>query len=164
MTAWDQRFFDLVALMSTWSEDRGRKVAAVIVGNANEILATGYNGFPRGVSAEFPERHSREMGEKYYWVEHAERNAIYNAARAGTSVAGAKIYVSLFPCADCSRAIIQSGIVELNTFAPPEGDQKFGRSFEVGVRMLEEASVAINCFQSSPDPTNHTPQLRPPRR
>lgn len=135
--------------MSNWSEDRGRKVASVIVGADNEIRSTGYNGLPRGINSGVESRHGRHDGEKYYWFEHAERNAIYNAARIGTPLAGCRMYINLFPCADCTRAIIQSGIVELNTFEPPSEEEVFGRSFEVSKEMLAEAGVSVNYFVHS---------------
>ena len=140
---WDRRFFELSRLVATWSEDQSRKVGAVIVGPANDIRAIGFNGLPRRVSAGPEERHSRQGGEKYYWFEHAERNAIYNAARSGISTEGCRMYTNLFPCADCARGIIQSGIVELNSFEAPEADEVFKRSFKVAVVMLQEAKVDV---------------------
>ena len=144
---WDVRFFELCHLVASWSEDRGRKVGAVIVGQSNEIRSTGYNGFPRKVDHNPVERHKRDNGEKYLWFEHAERNAIYNAARYGSITESCKIYSSLFPCAECVRGIIQSGIVEINTFSPPTDDEIFKRSFEVSQVMLEEAGVNLRIFR-----------------
>lgn len=146
---WDTRFFQLCELIASWSEDQSRKVGSVIVGQGNEIRSTGYNGFPRKVNAGLIDRHSRVDGEKYLWFEHAERNAIYNAARFGASLEGCRIYCSLFPCADCVRGIIQSGIVELNTFLPPEDEIKYQRSFEVSEIMLNEANVSVRYFLRS---------------
>jgi dCMP deaminase len=146
MSTWDQRFFELVICISSWSEDRSRKVGAVIVGPDNEIRSTGYNGMPRGINSKFEARHSRDDGEKYFWFEHAERNAIYNAARIGVSLNGCRLYVSLFPCSDCARAIIQSGICQINTFEPPANEAVFGRSFEVSRDMFLEAGISVNYF------------------
>ena len=103
---WDKRFFDLASLVSSWSEDTSRKVGAIIVADTNEILSTGYNGLPRGVSSDVESRHSKNDGEKYFWFEHAERNAIYNSARNGMRLKGSTLYATLFPCADCARAIV----------------------------------------------------------
>ena len=147
-TKWDRRFISLCSLVASWSEDNSRQVGAVIVGPANEIRSVGYNGLPRKVNSGDQARHSRADGEKYYWFEHAERNAIYNAARVGIKVEACRIYSSLFPCADCTRAIIQSGIVQLNTFAAPDVDEIFARSFEVSIDMLNEANVEIRIFQN----------------
>ncbi|MBL4731548.1 MAG: dCMP deaminase [Rhizobiaceae bacterium] len=146
---WDIRFFELCDLVASWSEDRGRKVGAVIVGQSNEIRSTGYNGFPRKVNPIPKERHNRANGEKYFWFEHAERNAIYNAARHGSIIENCRIYCSMFPCADCVRAIIQSGIIELNTFSAPLDDDTFKRSFEVSRIMLNEAGIKVRLFNQN---------------
>jgi dCMP deaminase len=146
---WDRRFFEMCRLVATWSEDRSRKVGAVIVGPANDIRAIGFNGLPRRVDAAPEDRHSRQNGEKYFWFEHAERNAIYNAARSGISTEGCRIYTSLFPCADCTRGIIQSGIVELNSFQAPDVDEVFQRSFEVAKIILDEAGVDVRLFPAN---------------
>lgn len=113
--------------------------------------AIGYNGLPRGVSGEIAIRYSPEDGEKYYWFEHAERNAIYNAARAGTSTAGCRLYVSLFPCADCASAIIQSGVVQVNTYSRADVEDKVKkRSFDVASTMFEEARIELLTFAEQP--------------
>ncbi|KRQ99337.1 hypothetical protein CP49_11990 [Bradyrhizobium valentinum] len=145
--SWDARFFLLCTLLSSWSEDRSRQVGSVIVGSGNTILGTGYNGLPRKVSADYEARHSRENGEKYLWFEHAERNAIYNMARAGVSTVGCRMYVNNFPCADCARAIVQSGIVQLNSFTPNMMDANFARHYSVAETMLFESGVEVRLFQ-----------------
>ncbi|PZN99488.1 MAG: dCMP deaminase [Hyphomicrobiales bacterium] len=146
MSPWEARFFQLCALVASWSDDRSRQVGAVIVDTENNVLSIGYNGFPRRVDSVRSHRHSREGGEKYLWIEHAERNAIYSAVRSGASTRGARMFVSLFPCADCARAIIQSGILELNCFARPLSDERFDKSFDVATTMLLEAGVTVNQF------------------
>ncbi|MGO9672782.1 MAG: deoxycytidylate deaminase [Methylocella sp.] len=150
MDKWDARFFDLCALVASWSEDRSRKVGAVIVGHSNEIRSLGFNGLPRGVNGNISQRHSRVENEKYHWFEHGERNAIFNAARAGISLEGCRLYTSLFPCADCTRAVIQCGIIQINTFPTPENDRRFDRSFEVAIEMCSEAKVEIRIFEPRP--------------
>ena len=146
MDKWDARFFSVCELIASWSEDKSRKVGAVIVGAAHEIRSTGYNGLPRGINSEIALRHERADGEKYFWFEHAERNAIFNAARSGTSIENTTIYCSLFPCADCVRAIIQSGIIHLKTFETPINDPSFERSFAVSTEMLQEAGIRVSVF------------------
>lgn len=103
---WDSRYLLLAEHISTWSEDQSTKVGAVIVNPNNRIVSVGYNGFPSGVEDK-PERHERPA--KYLYTEHAERNAIFNARSVPE---GSTLYLnwSLCPCADCTRAIIQSGI------------------------------------------------------
>ena len=142
-THWDARFFLLCDMIASWSEDSSRKVGSVIVGPNHEIRATGYNGLPRGTDSSHQTRHDRSSGEKYLWFEHAERNAIYNAALAGTSTVECSMYVNSFPCADCARAIVQSGIRSLSTFSFDPNDAVYGYHFKVSEQMLSEAGVQV---------------------
>lgn len=107
------------------------------------MRATGYNGLPRGVSDADEARFDRASGEKFFWGEHAERNAIYNAARIGVSLQGCTIYVTRFPCADCARAIIQCGIERVVSPPIPEADGALDYSFQVSKKMLEEAGIGV---------------------
>lgn len=109
--SWDEYFMSVAILASMRSKDPSTQVGACIVSQNNIILSTGYNGFPIGCSDdEFP--WDREGDEnKYPFVVHAELNAILNAN--GKSLKGSKIYVDLFPCNECAKAIIQSGISEI---------------------------------------------------
>lgn len=111
---WDTFFFKMCSLISEKSKDPSTQVGCVIVGPNNEVRSMGYNGLPRRVVDDpklVPERNERP--NKYFYYEHAERNAIYNAARVGIPLAGCKLYVGGIPCSDCARAIIQSGISEV---------------------------------------------------
>jgi dCMP deaminase len=146
MADWDTRFMNLARHISEWSKDRSTKVGAVIVGPANEVRAMGYNGFPRGIDDDAPDRHERP--EKYLWVEHAERNAIYNAARIGTPLSGCTMYVPWFPCMDCARAIVQSGIHLLVAHKPDLSDPKWGDDFKRALQLFDEAGVTIRWFSS----------------
>ena len=136
---WDARFFAMSDLIASWSEDRNRKVGCVIVGDANEVRSIGYNGFPRNVNADPVERHSSKNDEKYLWFEHAERNAIYNMVRVGVSATNCKMYCNSFPCADCARAIIQSGISELRTYAPDLSDKNLEDTSKFHWKCLKKA-------------------------
>jgi dCMP deaminase len=127
--------------VATRSKDRSTKVGCVIVGPDNEIRATGYNGFPRGVDDANQARHERP--EKYLWTEHAERNAIYNAARIGTPLDGCRAYLPWFPCMDCARALVQVGIVELVALKPDLNDPKWGEDFKRVGTLLSEAGMAL---------------------
>jgi len=146
---WDARFFTLCDLVASWSEDTSRKVGSVIVGPANEVRSTGYNGFARRVNSRKEERHSRVGGEKYLWFEHAERNAIYNLARAGASSDRCRMYASTYPCADCARAIIQSGIIELRTFQNDPSDEFFRAHYAVTEEMFLESGVNVSLYSRS---------------
>ncbi len=111
--SWDEYFMGVALLASMRSKDPSTQVGACIVDNESRILSTGYNGFPSGCSDdEFPWEREGDFGQtKYPFVVHAELNAILNAR--GKNLTGAKIYVALFPCNECAKAIIQSGIKEV---------------------------------------------------
>ena len=114
---WNYRFMELALHVSTWSKDPSTKVGCVVVGPDKEIRSLGYNGFPRGVNDDLEYRQTRPI--KYAFYEHSERNAIYNACSFGASLRGCTMYVTMPPCADCARAIIQSGIKQVYFMAPP---------------------------------------------
>ena len=108
---WDEYYLDICKAVATRSKDPNTQIGCVIVGPAHEIRSTGYNSFPRGIRDDVPER--LERPNKYLWIEHAERNAICNAARAGTATAGCTLYVEIMPCMDCARAAVQAGIAHI---------------------------------------------------
>ena len=108
---WDQYYLDICKVVGQRSKDPHTQLGCIVVGPNHEIRSTGYNSFPRGIRDDVPERLVRPT--KYLWIEHAERNAICNAARAGTATEGCTIYVEIMPCMDCARAIVQAGIVEV---------------------------------------------------
>lgn len=138
---WDERFLRLALSVGQWSKDRSRQVGAVIVDDSRSILAVGYNGFPRGVDDSINDRHARP--EKYLWTEHAERNAIYDAARRGVALDGSTIYLPWYPCADCARAVIQSGITNLVACERDSNDATWDNHFRVSSLMLAEAGVCV---------------------
>lgn len=111
--SWDEYFMGVAVLASMRSKDPNTQVGACIVDSNNRILSTGYNGFPYGCSDdEFPWERDGGFGDtKYPYVVHAELNAILNAG--GKNLTGSRIYVALFPCNECSKAIIQAGIKEV---------------------------------------------------
>lgn len=141
MNKWDKYFTAEAELASSMSKDRSTQVGACIVGDGDVILSKGWNGFPRGVDDEVEERHERPA--KYMWTEHAERNAIYNAARHGIKLDGATLYLNtLYPCADCARAIIQAGIKVV--YHPRRGEaDRWLEDFEVAEKMFDEAGVEV---------------------
>lgn len=107
---WDEYFMSVAMLAGMRSKDPNSQVGACIVSEDNKILSMGYNGFPKDCSDdEFPwARQGDELNTKYFYVVHSELNAILNYR--GGSLEGAKLYVTLFPCNECAKAIIQSGI------------------------------------------------------
>ena len=141
MTNWNNRFLDLAKHISTWSKDKSTGVGAVIVDNENRIVSQGYNGFCTGCNDNIDARHERPA--KYLYTEHAERNAIYNAARIGVSVRNCKLYSTLFPCVECTRAIIQSGIKEIHTYHPDFQHHKYGKDWEISLELLHEVGIRV---------------------
>jgi len=140
MNKWDKIWMDEAQLKASRSKDRSRKVGAVIVMDDMEVVS-GWNGFPRKINDDIEERHQRPA--KYLWSEHAERNALYNAAKAGRATKGAKMYQTMYPCVDCARGIIQSGIIEVITVEPNWNDPTFGEGFKVAREMFDEAGVSV---------------------
>ena len=138
---WDERFMDLARHVATWSKDRSRKVGAVIVGPNHEVRAMGYNGFPRGANDDAEERHQRPA--KYRWTEHAERNAIYNAALTGVQTEACTIYLPWYPCMDCARAIVQAGIFEVVAIEPDWNDPTFAQDFADVKTLFAECQVSV---------------------
>jgi dCMP deaminase len=135
---WHEYFLNVCAVVAGKSKDESTKVGAVIVGPDHEIRSTGYNGFPRGVR-ELKDRQHRPL--KYRYTEHAERNAIYQAARAGVCTNKCTLYVnSLPPCADCARAIIQAGIVEVY-FACADVPERWYDDWIISQTMFKESDV-----------------------
>ena len=111
--SWDEYFMGIAILASKRSKDPNTQVGACIVSPDNIIISTGYNGMPKGCSDdEFPwARTGEEIDTKYPFVVHAELNAILNAN--GRELRGSRLYVALFPCNECAKAIIQCGIKEV---------------------------------------------------
>lgn len=146
MSKWDARFLRLAREISTWSKDRSTQVGAVIVGADKTPGPYGFNGFPRAVDDEAAERHTRP--QKYKWTEHAERNAIYNAARVGVALKGCTIYVTHLPCADCARAIVQVGIDRVVVDSASLADAGFADRWSEDERitkdMLDEVGVVLS--------------------
>ncbi len=111
--SWDEYFMGIAILSSYRSKDPNTQVGACIVNEKNRIMSMGYNGLPAGCDDdEFPwEREGDEFDTKYPYVCHAELNAILN--NRGANLENCRIYVALFPCNECAKAIIQSGIKEV---------------------------------------------------
>ena len=140
--SWDEYFMGIALLAARRSKDPSTQVGACIVDKANVILATGYNGFPKGCSDdEFPWDREGEI-TKYPYVVHAELNAILNAQ--GKDLREARIYVALFPCNECAKAIIQSGISEVVYLSDKYADTPGVKASKL---MLKTSGVKLTKFE-----------------
>lgn len=147
-------FLGLADYASKRSRD-ATKVGAVIAGPDFVVRSIGWNGFPRGVDDSISLRKMRPL--KYTWTEHAERNAIYNAARNGVSTVGCMMFAQTFPCAGCARGIIQAGISKFYVGFPswdPEGpvtnefpEDDWRRQTPEVVKMFKEAKVDLRLIE-----------------
>ena len=143
---WVEYFRNLAHNVKLKSKDINTQIGAVIVGKDKEIVSTGYNSFPRGIDDTKKQR--QEKPEKYFFFEHAERNAIYNAARIGVSTKGTTMYLSCgVPCSDCARGIINAGITRI--FCERGGGArgvKWAESAERSWTMFDEAGISVQFY------------------
>ena len=142
---WDSsRWLAYCAEKGSESPDPRTKIGCVIVGPDNSLVVGACNRFPTGIDGTIKSR--AEAPFKYTWIEHAERNAIYDAARRGLSTEGCIIFVELSPCVDCARAIIQAGLAEvvinLNRNAEYMSERYSGEH-PTALEMLAEAGVRV---------------------
>jgi len=144
--SWDEYFMGVAKLSGMRSKDPNTQVGACIVSSDNRILSMGYNGFPNHCSDDiFPwEREGSTLDTKYAFVAHSELNAILNYR--GGSLDGAKIYVSLFPCNECAKAIIQSGIKTIVYGSDKYADTD---STKASKMMLDAAGVEYYQYEAS---------------
>ncbi len=140
--SWDEFYLMLAAVVSSRSKDTSTKCGCVLVDIRRRVLSLGYNG----IVSECEDRLDRieRRPEKYFWMEHAERNAIYNATG---DLGGSTAYITAPPCSDCARALIASGIVRI---VVPKKHNMLGRgekwdaSWKVAKEMLSEAGVIVS--------------------
>ncbi len=142
--SWDEYFMGIASLSSLRSKDPSTQVGACIVDNNNKVVSIGYNGMPRGVDDNnIPWGHGEGLDSKYLYVCHAEFNAILNT-RNGSALSGCKIYVTLFPCNECAKAIVQVGIKEVIYL-----DDKYHDSTETTAsrKILDMAGVSYKPYK-----------------
>ena len=148
MKVWVDYFLQIAETVKLKSKDKRTKIGAVIVGEDNEIVSTGYNSFPRGINDDLPER--QERPEKYFWMVHGEMNAILNAARIGSKTKGCKMYLTCgIPCSNCGRAIINAGITEVycKVQDTTKNRDKWDEESSKTRQMFEEAGVKIVFYE-----------------
>lgn len=141
--SWDEYFMGVAILSSKRSKDPSTQVGACIVNKDKKIVGIGYNGFPRGVDDDaFPwGKEGNYVDTKYPYVVHAEPNAILNST---TSLVGSTIYVTLFPCCECAKLIIQSGIKEIVYISDKNAHED---STIASKRLFEAAGVKLRQFK-----------------
>jgi dCMP deaminase len=145
--SWDDYFMKMAGLVASKSKDKSTKVGAVIVGPDNEVRSSGFNGYPRMVTDDIDGAHDRNT--RLLHTIHGEANAIVAAARVGIPTKDCRIYVTHWPCAECSKLIIQAGIKEV--IAPKPSDELYERwkeSMDAGLTMFREANVTARTYES----------------
>lgn len=144
-----ERMYQVDNIAQQLSTDRSTKIGAILVNLDGTPISSAANRMPRGVDSTKDERHARP--EKYFFFEHAERNALYEAARSGHATLGGILYTTGIPCADCARGVIQCGLrrvvvwdkgSSLESRVEP-GKMLWGPSIAAGEEMLREAEVEI---------------------
>lgn len=140
---WAEYFMSIAVITAMRSADPSTKVGAVIVDETNTVVTTGYNGFPRDADiSTFQTMNDRD--EKYKWVIHAETNAIYNAVRQGKSVDGCTLYLTWLPCAECMKAIAQSGIKRVVTLPIPDDlQERWMESFKISREIADKCKIEV---------------------
>jgi len=118
------------------SDDPGRKVGCALVDGFGNVIAMGANTFPAGVAG------TLERPMKYVYMEHAERNCLYNCCKTGTKTDRAAAVLTLFCCAECARGLIQAGVSAVAAPKPDISDPVWGASWKQALEMLQEAGVA----------------------
>ena len=144
--SWDEYFMGVAKMSGMRSKDPNTQVGACIVSQDNKILSMGYNGFPTGCSDDdFPWcREGEPLDNKYFYTTHSELNAILNYR--GGSLEGSKLYVSLFPCNECAKAIIQAGIKTIIYDSDKYADTP---SVIASKRMLQASGVEFHKYEPS---------------
>lgn len=144
------KYYKLTEFMANnFSKDPSTKVGALFMyPETMQILSMGYNGMPRGIDETIAERWERPL--KYKLIEHAERNAIYNAAQSGVSLRDSICVATMLPCCDCTRGIIQSGCKMVITKdisqlqqTQPEVYDRWKDDWDISMSMLKEADIQI---------------------
>ena len=145
---WDEYFMGIAKLSSLRSKDPNTQVGSCIVSTDNKILSMGYNGAPNGFADDdFPwGREGNRLDTKYMYVCHSELNAILNYRGDTNDLKGARIYVHFFPCNECAKAIIQSGIKEV-VYANPYDHDNHSEEMEASIRMFDKCGVKYRQYE-----------------
>lgn len=150
---WDEYFMGIALLSSQRSKDPGTQVGACIVNSENRIMSVGYNGMPHGCDDDcYPwDREGEPLDTKYMFVCHAELNAILNFN--GGALKGCRIYTTLFPCNECTKALIQKGIAEIIYLSDKYADTDGTKASK---KMLDSANIKYRAYE----PTMRTIEVK----
>jgi len=138
LNKWDKRFIELANHVSTWSKDPRTKVGAVVVSPDRRVISLGYNGFPRGV--EDTDERLTDRATKLRFVAHAERNALDNCDQ---NMRDCTMYVTLQPCAECTKSIIQRGIKRVICILDHSRPEYVADFVDYSAAMMQEAGVEV---------------------
>tara|TARA_B100001057_G_scaffold462980_1_gene516502 strand:+ start:1802 stop:2239 length:438 start_codon:yes stop_codon:yes gene_type:complete len=139
---WDKRYIDLAKHIAGWSKDPSTKIGAVAIGEKGQVLAQGYNGFPRSIDDSDERYFNKET--KYKYVVHAEMNCIYNATYNGVSLQGSTIYISGLPvCHECAKGLIQVGVKRV-VYHSDMIPAKWAKSNEQTIELFNEANISYD--------------------
>lgn len=139
----ESRLLALAKRASEDSPDRSRKVGAILARPDGTIVSSGCNTLPLGV--EHADRYL-DRPAKYDWTEHAERNAIFAAAREGVATKGCTMVLPWFPCKECARAIVQAGVSRVVAQYPDLSDPTWGEGFRIGLEMFAKANIQFDAY------------------
>ena len=143
---WDSRFMRIAKEVQSWSKDPSTKCGCVLV-HDRRIISTGYNGLPAGLSDSLDRYQNREF--KLATIIHAEKNAIFNAAKNGSLTEGTTAYVTWPPCSQCASALIQAGVSKVVCPDPKTGPERWVSNFLLANDLLYEAGVKVLYFGES---------------
>ena len=146
LSHWDSRFLRIAQEVQSWSKDPSTKCGCVLVRD-RRIISTGYNGLPANLSDSLDRYRNREF--KLATIIHAEKNAIFNAAKNGASTEGATAYVTWPPCSQCASALIQAGVLKVVCPDPKTGPERWVSNFLIANELLYEAGVKVLYFGES---------------
>jgi dCMP deaminase len=137
---WDERFMSIAKEVQSWSKDPSTQCGCVLVRD-RRIISTGYNGLPASLSDSLERYTDRDF--KLQTIIHAEKNALFNAAKNGASTEGATAYVTWPPCTQCASALIQAGITKVICPDPKTGPERWAKNFTLANDLLYEAGVLV---------------------
>jgi len=146
LSRWDSRFLRIAREVQSWSKDPSTKCGCVIVKD-RRIISTGYNGLPSNLSDSLARYMDREF--KLASIIHAEKNAIFNAAKNGSLTEGATAYITWPPCSQCASALIQAGVSKVVCPNPNSGPKRWVANFLLANELLYEAGVKVLYYSDS---------------